>query len=228
MPRPSELRFDVGAHGKTSGAIYRAPDPIGATLVFAHGAGAPRTHPFVVELAKQIAARGVDVVTFNFLYAEAGKKMPDKVDLLEMCWRAAIAKVRARSGLEDSPLFIGGKSMGGRIATRIAGAKEGLRIDGVVVAGYPLHPPGKPTSVRDEILAVDLPLLAVQGTKDTFGGAAVLKKYLRKRPNMRVVAIEAGDHSLEVPRSLNRDPLAEAADAIATFVKKHLKGRDAA
>lgn len=215
--------MDVGTHGKTSGAIYRAPDPIGATLLFAHGAGAPRTHPFIVALAKKIAARGVDVVTFNFLYAEAGKKLPDKAELLETCWRAAIATVRARGGLASSPLFIGGKSMGGRIATRVAGAKEGLVLDGVVVVGYPLRPPGKKEVVRDEILTVSLPLLAVQGTRDTFGDAAVLKRYLRKHANMRVVAIEGGDHSLELPRGLERDSLAEAADAIASFVRLRQK-----
>ncbi|MBX3231337.1 MAG: alpha/beta fold hydrolase [Labilithrix sp.] len=223
MARTTELRFDVGAHGKTSGAVYRAADPVGATLVFAHGAGAPRTHPFVVGLAKKLAARGVDVVTFNFLYAEAGRRAPDRVELLETCWRAAIAKVRARTGLETSPLFVGGKSMGGRIATRVAGAKEGLVIDGVVCVGYPLHPPGKPDVARAEILSVDLPLLVVQGTRDAFGGAAVLKKYLRRRANARVVAIEDGDHSLEVPKRAERDALAEAADAIATFVKRLVK-----
>ena len=78
--------------------------------------------------------------------------MPDRPELLEACWGAAIAKVRARTGLGSSPLFIGGKSMGGRFATRIAGAKEGLVLNGVVCVGYPLHPSGKPEVRREEIL----------------------------------------------------------------------------
>jgi hypothetical protein len=72
----SAFSFDVGAHGKVSGAVYRAADPIQATLILAHGAGAPQTHPFMIGMATRIAQKGVDVVTFNFLYAEAGQKCP--------------------------------------------------------------------------------------------------------------------------------------------------------
>lgn len=218
MARATQLEFVVGTHGKTSGALYRAPAPVGATLVFAHGAGAPRTHPFIVGLAKQIAAHGVDVVTFNFLHAEAGRRAPDRAALLEVTWRAVIAKVRARSGLEGAPLFVGGKSMGGRIATRVAGAKEGLVIDGVVCVGYPLHPPGKPGVVRDEILRVDEPVLVVQGTRDPFGDAGAVKRYLRKRANALVVPIVDGDHSLVLPARSGRDSLAEAAVAVSSFI----------
>lgn len=220
------LRFDVGSHGKTSGAIHRAADPIGATLILAHGAGTTRTHPLVVGLAKRIAERGVDVFTFNFLYAEAGKKLPDRSELLEACWLAAIAKIRAKTGFETSPLFIGGRSMGGRFAARIASLKEGLVLNGVVCVGYPLHPSGKPHVTRDEILAVDVPLLVVQGTKDELGTAAEMKRYLAKRANMRVSPIEGADHSFG-----KDEHLAEAAAVIAKFVigscdvPSHRKGR---
>ena len=215
MARSSELRFDVGTHGKTSGAIYRAPSPIGATFILAHGAGTNRTHPLVVGLAKRIADLGVDVVTFNFLYTEAGKKLPDRPELLEACWLAAISKVRAKSGFESSPFFIGGRSMGGRFATRIASLKEGLVLDGVVCIGYPLHPNGKPRVVREEILGVDVPLIVVQGTKDELGTAAEMKKFLAKRSNMRVFPIEGGDHSFDAAKHLD-----EAAGLIAAFIRK--------
>lgn len=212
------MKFDVGAHGKTSAAVVRAKDPNGATLIFAHGAGAPRTHPFILELTKKIAARGVDVFAFNFLYAEAGKKLPDKTELLETTWRAAIAKVRAMSGLASAPLFIGGKSMGGRMATRIANRDSDLSVKGVICVGYPLHPPGKPDSKRAEILDVELPLLAIQGTRDELGTSAQLKRFTKSKSNIRVHAIEGGDHSLAVPKAAKRDSLAEAADAIASFI----------
>ena len=222
--------FDVGTFGKVSGAIYRALDPSArATLVLAHGAGAPRTHPFMTSMAARIAARGVDVVTFNFLYAEAGRKMPDRVELLEATWRAAIATVRARGGLSTERLFIGGKSMGGRIATRVAAANEGLVLSGVVLLGYPLHPIGKPRIVRDEILGVRLPMLVVQGTRDELGAAAEVKKLLAGVPRARVHVVEGGDHSLALPardRAERQEQVLDAAAAaIAAFVAARPKAR---
>ncbi|MCW5838027.1 MAG: dienelactone hydrolase family protein [Labilithrix sp.] len=219
----SAFSFDVGTHGKVTGALFRAADPIAqATLVLAHGAGAPRTHPFMTSMAGRIAKKGVDVVTFNFLYAEAGRRMPDRVELLEATWRAAIATVRARGGLSKERLFIGGKSMGGRIATHIAAANEGLVLAGVVLLGYPLHPIGKPRVVRDEILAVRVPMLVVQGTRDELGAAAELKKLLAGSPRARVHAVEGGDHSLSLLKREGAErqerALDAAAAAIAAFV----------
>jgi uncharacterized protein len=193
--------FDVGTQGKVSAALHRAADPIQATLILAHGAGAPRTHPFMTAFATRLALRGIDVVTFNFLYAEAGRRMPDRVEALEACWRAAIATVRSRGGLPTERLYIGGKSMGGRIATHIAAAEEGLVLSGVVLLGYPLHPLGKPKVIRDEILRVKLPMIVVQGTRDELGTASAMKRFLRDLPKARVVAVEGGDHSFEVRRS---------------------------
>ena len=194
-----------------------------STLILAHGAGAPRTHPFMTGIAVRLAKLGVDVVTFNFLYAEAGKKMPDRVELLEATWRAAIATVRARVGLPSERLFIGGKSMGGRIATRIAAADEGLVLEGVVLLGYPLHPPGKPTSRRDEILGVNQPMLVIQGTRDTFGTAAEMTQMVTGLDRARVHTVSGGEHSLNLPRSDGADAheraLSEAAAAIAVFMR---------
>jgi len=207
-----------------SAAITRAPDPVAnATLILAHGAGAPRTHPFMVDIAERIAKSGVDVVTFNFLYSEAERKMPDRVDLLQATWRAAIATVRARGGLPTERLFIGGKSMGGRIATHIAAENEGLVLAGVVLLGYPLHPIGKPSVVREEILNVTaLPMLIVQGTRDELGPAAELKKFLgRKLPKSKMYVVEDGDHSLDVPKRgpIKQDAVLDGvAKAIADFV----------
>ena len=97
-PTPS-FPVAVANLGTTTALVYRASDPIQATLVLGHGAGAPQTHPFMTDIARRIAGRGVDVVTFNFLYMEAKRKMPDRTDALEATWRAVIASVRARGGL---------------------------------------------------------------------------------------------------------------------------------
>ena len=221
--------FDVGAHGRVSAAVYRAAEPIEVTLVLAHGAGAPRTHPFLVGMAARIARRGVDVVTFNFLYAEAGKRAPDRTELLEACWHAAIASVRARGGLPKERLFIGGKSMGGRIATRIAASGEGTPISGLVLLGYPLHPIGKPKSVRTEILEVPakIPVLVVQGSRDDLGTADEVAKVVAGRKSVRVVPVEGGDHSFGVPGGKTKAGAErqervfdEVAAAVVEFTKK--------
>jgi predicted alpha/beta-hydrolase family hydrolase len=224
--RSSVFSFEVGSHGKVSAAIHRAADPIEATLLLAHGAGAPRTHPFMTSMAARIAQRGVDVVTFNFLYAEVGRRMPDRTELLEACWRAAIATVRARGGLHTERLFIGGKSMGGRIATHIARSGEGPSIAGVVLLGYPLHPIRKPTVRRKEILDVPVPMLVVQGTRDELGTAQEMKKLLQGTSRARVVAVEGGDHSLAILRGRSKDgaerqerALDDAAAAVVQFVR---------
>ncbi len=196
-----------------------------STLILAHGAGAPRTHPFMTGMAVRLAKLGVDVVTFNFLYAEAGKKIPDRVELLEATWRAAIATVRARVGLPSERLFIGGKSMGGRIATRIAAADEGLVLEGVVLLGYPLHPPGKPTSRRDEILGVKQPMLVIQGTRDTFGTAAEMTQTVTGLDRARVHTVSGGEHSLNLPRSDGADAQERALSEVATAIAVFMRGR---
>ena len=221
-----ELSFDVGMHGKVSGAIHRATGPRArATLVLAHGAGAPRTHPFMTSMAARIADKGVHVVTFNFLYAEAGRKLPDRVELLEATWRAAIASVRAHEELPTERLFIGGKSMGGRIATHLAAAEERRVLAGVVLLGYPLHPIKKPEVVRDEILKVKLPVLVVQGTRDELGTAAEVKELLAAQRRARVHVVEEGDHSLALPKRLGAERQEEVLDRVASAIAAFASGR---
>jgi predicted alpha/beta-hydrolase family hydrolase len=220
--------FDVATHGTTTAFVYRASDPVGSTLILAHGAGVPQTHPFMIDMAQRLAKRGVDVVTFNFLYTEQGRKLPDRSDLLEACWHAAIASVRARGGLPTESLFCGGKSMGGRIISNIAvsPAGEGLTLSGLVFLGYPLHPPKKPDVRRDAHLPrVPFPMLFVQGSRDELGDAAEIREIVRRIPHASLHVVEGGDHSLAL---LKRDggaakqeaALDAAADAIVVFVRK--------
>ena len=146
--------------------------PAGTTMILAHGAGAPQTHPFMTAYARLLSARGIDVVTFNFLYMERGRRAPDPKARLEACYRAVIAAARARAGHADRRMVIGGKSMGGRIATQVAAADgaDGVRVDGLVLLGYPLHPPGRPDKPRTAHLpAVTAPMMA-RLTYSTSGG----------------------------------------------------------
>ncbi len=197
-----------------------------ATLVLAHGAGAGQRHPFLVHFARELAARDVDVFTFDFLYMERGRKLPDKNDALEARWRAAIADVRARA--TTAPFFLGGKSMGGRIASQVAAHGEDATcgpVAGLVFLGYPLHPPTKPTQLRSEHLPrVRAPMLFCQGERDPLGTPDELDPIARRlHTGTEIVAVENGDHSFAVPRRLGvpQDVVyARVLDAIVTWMRR--------
>jgi uncharacterized protein len=215
------------ADSRTTGRCYGAAGSIGAraALVLAHGAGAPQTHPWMVRMAGALASRGLEVFTFNFLYAESRRRVPDKNAVLEETWRAAAQAVRARSETAARKLFIGGKSMGGRIATQVAAAGPGAigDLSGLVLLGYPLHPPGRPDKLRSAHLArVEAPMLFVQGSRDAFGGPAELEPFVTPLASRgtRIFAIEGGDHSLVPPKSSGLDieqVTARVADEIVRF-----------
>jgi predicted alpha/beta-hydrolase family hydrolase len=205
---------------RTTALVYGAERPR-ATLILAHGAGAPQTHPWMVTIARALALRGICVVTFNFLYTEQKKRAPDKNDVLEATWRAVIDAVRSRGDLADKPLFIGGKSMGGRISTQVA-ARTDVGVSGLVLFGYPLHPPGKPKQLRAVHLArVRAPMLFVQGSRDPFGTPEELGPVVAGlTPGTRLFIVEGGDHSFAVRKSTGdtfEKVIARVVDAVAHF-----------
>ncbi len=210
---PDEIAVHVAPDARTTARIYRAPAAgAGATLMLAHGAGAGQASAFLVSFATAIAARGVDVATFNFLYTERGRRLPDRGPALEACYRAAIEAIRAAVPSARRTLVIGGKSMGGRIATQVAAADPVLPIAGLVLLGYPLHPPGRPEKRRDKHLpSVNRPMLFVQGTRDTFGTPAELEPLLATlTPRPALYAVNGGDHSFKLAGRGMADPQAEA------------------
>jgi predicted alpha/beta-hydrolase family hydrolase len=175
-----------------------------ATLILGHGAGAPQQSPWMVQIARRLAARGVTVVTFNFPYAERRKSAPDKTEVLEATWTATIRAVRARQPARNRPrLFIGGKSMGGRIASHVAAAWDTSlgELAGLIFFGYPLHPPGRPDQLRSAHLPrITAPMLFIQGARDSFGTPDELQPILASLPSATLVPIEGGDHSLKVSK----------------------------
>ncbi|MGH7386316.1 MAG: alpha/beta hydrolase family protein [Candidatus Rokuibacteriota bacterium] len=173
----------------------------GATLILAHGAGAPQSSAFMVAFAEGLARRGCHVVTFNFPYTEQGRRLPDRAPTLEACFRDVVAAVRARAALAAGPLVIGGKSMGGRIASHLAAA-ELADLAGLVVLGYPLHPPGRPGQLRVEHLTrIRSPMLIVQGSRDAFGTPEEVGPFLEALgPRATLHVVEGGDHSFKVRR----------------------------
>ena len=177
--------------------VYRSEKPF-AALVLAHGAGAGQLSSFMVEAARGFATRGASTATFDFPYITARRKVPDRTPVLEQAWRDAIESARAELGA--LPLFIGGKSMGGRIATHVAAQKNAGPLRGVVLLGYPLHPPGRPEQRRDAHLPdIAEPMLFVQGEKDAFGGAGEITALLPRLQRATFHAIPGGDHSFRVP-----------------------------
>jgi hypothetical protein len=215
----------LGPGQSTGATIYRAPAPAGRLFVLAHGAGAGQDHPFMTAMASNLASRGIDVVTFDFNYIHERRKVPDRAPALESCFGAVVDWAVERDEFAARRLLIGGKSMGGRIATHLAAAGfvaragAGPAVGGIVTLGYPLHPPGKPQQLRSAHLgSIRAPWLIVQGSRDTFGTPAELRPVITTVPaavTLHVVA--GGDHSFAVSRTPRETVLAAVADVIVDW-----------
>jgi uncharacterized protein len=221
---PVEFAVDVEG-GTTTARHFRAADE-GPLLVLAHGAGADQRHRFMVGIARRLSERGVSVVTFNFLYMENKRKTPDRAPLLEATWRQVLDGIVERLA-PGGVVAIGGKSMGGRIASQVVAAKPDSsswrKVGGLVLLGYPLHPPGQPEKPRTAHLPnIAVPTLLVQGTRDTFGTRAEVEPIfgaLKTRVDYEF--IEGGDHSFSLPRSsgyTENDILDRVADRVAAWL----------
>lgn len=177
-------------------------------------------HPFMSRVAESLSSE-IDVVRFNFRYIEAGKKAPDRQPILEETFRAVVDHVRAE--LDPTRLVLGGKSMGGRIASHLAAA--GVACDALVFLGYPLHAPGRPERLRDaHLYEIDAPMLFVEGTRDPFCPLGTLEgvRAKLKAPNDLVV-ISDGDHSFKVRKSSGRsseDAFDELIEAVKVWVRR--------
>jgi predicted alpha/beta-hydrolase family hydrolase len=167
----------------------------------------------LVDAGSVLAERGVAVLRFNFPYSEAGRRSPDPQRRLEDCYRDVAAAV---AGEFERP-FLGGKSMGGRIASHIVA--EGFSAGGLVFLGYPLHPPGQPERIRDEHLKrIDVPMLFLQGSRDPFARPDLLRGTIAALPSAKLVEIEGGDHSFKVRGRSAADVTSELVEAIDGFV----------
>jgi predicted alpha/beta-hydrolase family hydrolase len=226
------LRIEIAPGESVSGLVYpAAQNRAGITLVLAHGAGAGQRSAFLVRFATGLAARGIDAVTFDFSYTERGRRVPDPGPKLEACYRAAIAVVRSHEKVGRNQLAIGGKSMGGRIASQVAaaGEKEAAGVRGLVFLGYPLHPPGKPDQLRAKhLMDVTAPMLFVQGSRDAFGTPDELRPILEKlQARAELHVVEEGDHSFKVLKraGIAQDDVYEAIlDRIAGWLRQTLAG----
>lgn len=196
------------------------PDAASAMFLFAHGAGAGMSHPFMEGLATALYERDVATLRYQFPYMEAGKKRPDSTRRLEETVRGAIAE--ARSVAPELRLFAGGKSMGGRISSQVVAQDGGAGIDGLIFVGFPLHAPGKPSSHRGAHLAkVTCRMLFLQGTRDALARIDLMEQLCASLELATLHVVEGGDHSFKVLKRSGRteaEVLDELANAISSFV----------
>ncbi|MDM7988931.1 alpha/beta family hydrolase [Arthrobacter sp. zg-Y877] len=217
----THLAIPVG-EGTVSAVLSRPSDP-DVTIVVTHGAGAGMEHPFLTGFTGALNDGGAATLRFNFPYREAGKKFPDRAPAAVAAWKAVMAAVEARN--DGGPVWACGKSFGGRMASMAVA--EGMPAAGLVYLGYPLHPPGKPEKLRDEHLyGLTLPMLFLQGTRDTFALPGELEPVAERiGPNAHVQRIEGGNHSFEV-RGQKRTPDAIGAglaEPVLDFIRSSAK-----
>ncbi len=221
----AELPLSIDVGGTMVSGVYARPASPVATLVVAHGAGAGMEHPFLRGFTAALNDDGVATLRFNFPYREAGRKFPDRPPAAIAAWRAVMEAAAARS--EGEPLWAGGKSFGGRMASMAVA--EGMPAAGLVYLGYPLHPPGKAEKLRDEHLyGLSLPMLFLQGSRDTFATPALLESVVaRIGPAATLQWCEGGDHSFAVAgtKRAPEEVGASLAPAVAEFIRRHSEDR---
>jgi predicted alpha/beta-hydrolase family hydrolase len=226
MIRHAERRFELGA-GAVSGMVALPAAHDGIVVVLAHGAGNDMRNPLLVAFADALAEHGFPTVRFNFPYTERRGRRPDPPPVLEACYRAVIAQVRTDRELALRRLVIGGKSMGGRMASHVAAA--GDAVDGLLFLGYPLHPAGKPAQLRVAHLPrIAAPMLFLTGTRDSLCRLDLLRAALATLPQATLHVIDDGDHSFAVRRSSGRDAAAvrtELVDASAEWLTRVVERR---
>src|SRR6267142_3161025 len=194
------FRFGVEGGGEVSPLLLR-PAKGRRLLVLAHGAGAGMSHPFMEKLAGELAGVGVATLRYPFPYMEARRRVPDApAVLMAMVVAAVRAAAEAAPGL---PLLAGGKSMGGRMTSQAAAQRPLDGVRGLVFFGFPLHAPNQPGTKRaDHLAKVAIPMLFLQGTRDTFADLKLLRPVCTKLGSRATLhVIEKADHSFHVLKS---------------------------
>jgi predicted alpha/beta-hydrolase family hydrolase len=195
-------------------------------LVLAPGAGAGEDHPWMQRVAHGLAGRGVMVVTFDFPYRLAGRRLPDRGPVLEAAYAAAWRQIAAEHG-QGAAMFAAGKSRGGRIATQATAAAALDPVPaGLVCFGYPLHPPGRPAQRRDQHLpSIARPILFLHGTRDPFGSPDEMTELVGWLPQSTLSLVDKGDHSLALPARQAAD--GRAFDGVLDVAAEWIRARSA-
>jgi predicted alpha/beta-hydrolase family hydrolase len=213
--REAELKIDLpGGDGVT--AIWSEVDKATWAFLYAPGAGSNLKDPFGAYAAGVLAESGIASLRFQFPYSEAGRPAPDRTPVLEATWRAAIEAAQPRV----QRLIVGGRSMGGRIASQVVAA--GVEVDALALFAYPLHPVGRPEQRRDAHLPrIQVPALFCSGDRDGFASAAELTELVAPLPLARLHLLPGADHSFLVLKASGRrreDVWREAVNELLAFI----------
>ena len=215
-----QLEFEVAKVGSVS-ALLTSPAKARACYVFAHGAGAGMTHPFMETFAAGLRERGVASLRYQFPYMEKGGRRPDPPAVAHAAVRAAVAEAgRICPGL---PLIAGGKSFGGRMTSQAQAIAPLAGVQGLAFVGFPLHPAGKPSSDRAKHLAeVKVPMLFLQGTRDNLAELALIEPVVTQiGPLASLHLVSDADHSFHVPARSgrnDREVMKEILDTFSTWI----------
>jgi uncharacterized protein len=222
MAEAKRLQFATEGGVEVS-ALLLLPAEARVMLALAHGAGAGMTHPFLTSLAGELAAVGVATLRYQFPYMEQRRRVPDSPAVLTATVRAAVrTAAEAAPGL---PLLAGGKSMGGRMTSQAAAQQPLDGVRGLVFFGFPLHPPNKPGTKRAEHLKqVTVPMLFLQGTRDTLADLTLLKPICKDLGSPATLhIIDTADHSFHLLKKAGKadaDALRELAQTTASWALK--------
>jgi uncharacterized protein len=199
-----ELVIETGNAGPVSGLLTRPPHAR-ACLVFAHGAGAGMTHPFMAKVAAGLGARGIATLRYQFPYMEKASKRPDSPSVAHAAVRAAVAEATRRCG--GLSLIAGGKSFGGRMTSQAQAIAPLAGVHGLAFFGFPLHPAGNPSNERAKHLAdVHVPILFLQGTRDTLAELTLLEPVVKGLGSLATLhPVKEADHSFHVLKRSGRN-----------------------
>jgi uncharacterized protein len=214
------LKINIATDSSVSALLLR-PDNARACFVFAHGAGAGMSHPFMETVATGLCDRGIATLRYQFPYMEKGSKRPDAPAVAHAAVRAAI-KEAARS-CPGLPLIAGGKSFGGRMTSQAQAIAPLPGVRGLAFLGFPLHPPGKPSTTRAAHLSeLKIPMLFLQGTRDDFAEMTLLLPVVKGLGGLASLhVVQEADHSLHVlARSgrNDREVMSEVLDALSAWI----------
>lgn len=200
-------------------AKYIAPDKPKCIFTLAHGAGAGMDHSFMETLADALSKVGIATLRFNFPFAEHKKGRPDSPAVAHMTIEAAITKARELN--PKLPLFASGKSFGGRMSSQYLATHPDSSVNGIVFYGFPLHPSGKPSTERaDHLKALKIPMLFLQGTKDTLATLELIKTVCKSLRKATLVKLEGADHSFKAGKN---DTMSLLVNETKKWVEKTLK-----